>query len=404
MKKLLEYLIYLYLILIMFSGIIVKIISKNTILMSIKSILPDIILSLLIIICFILIIKRGYVKKTQNKDKYIYIYFTCVVILNLFFVNNYDDLLFALRDIYLPFAFLYLSQHIELSDKRKKIIYKNICKIFAIQVILGFVLAIFERYLGWQWTSSFYAGYEFYGKDPYIGIKIWQTNGILRVPSLAGDSTLFAFYNILSYLFIRNSGSKSKYILIPLAWANILLSTNKTALILIIIEGILFYIGKFKKSTKIIVSAASLVIFITILINLYIINDEFYTTFFIRWNNWSVLLKEFGFWDFIIPIKNIFSIGAGTEGFGAVIDNSYIYIFLAYGIVGVFLYCKCIYRMMFEAKRTSNTLLLAIIIIIIISGITTNIFQGRVLFTPFCIVYFLIMSKDNKKFKKIDKK
>ncbi|GAA0753144.1 hypothetical protein [Clostridium sartagoforme] len=387
MKKILEYLIYIYIILVTFSGIFVKLVSASENLLIIKSILPDCVILVIMIISMIIILKEGFRIKGKYFTRGLFSYVSIIFLINLIFLENMRNFLFVLRDIYFPFVLLTLLNEINIDEYNKKKIYKNICIILSFQVVLGFILGISQRILGWEWTSQFYAGHQFYGIDIYTGIKIWSTNGMLRVPSLAGDSTLFAYYNILSYFFIRGSAIKRKKILLYLCSGNIILSTNKTVLILLIIDIFRLIIRSSKKRIKFIIMGVSTIAFMIILVIIPRFIEGFYSTLFIRWINWIELIKDFNFFK---PFGNLFSIGAGTEGFLSTFDNSYLYMLISYGIFGLIGYCLLLYSIYKSNKLSKNRLVLELLLVVIIGGITTNLFQGRVFFTPFCLLLFLI--------------
>lgn len=387
MKKTLEYLIYIYIVLIMFSGIFVKLLSSSQKLLIIKSILPDCIILLIMTISIIIILKNGVKKKGKYFTRSLFFYVSVIFLVNLIFLENIRSFLFVLRDMYFPFFLLVLLNEIDIDEKNKKRIFKNICTILSVQVIFGFILGITQTILGWEWTSKFYAGYQFYGIDISTGIKIWSTNGVLRVPSLAGDSTLFAYYNILSYFLIRNSMIKRKKFLLCLCSANIILSTNKTVLILLIIDIFILIIRRSKKRIKLIIMGISTIGFLITLIIIPKFIDGFYSTLLIRWINWVELIKNF---NAFTPFGNLFSIGAGAEGFLATFDNSYLYMLMSYGIFGLIGYCLILYSIYKSNKLSGNRLVLELLLVVIIGGITTNLFQGRVFFTPFCLILFLI--------------
>ena len=382
MKKIIEYLIYIYISLSMFSGVLVKIFSGNSRLLFLKTILPELVLILLCILITIIMLKDGAKRKKNNYIRILFFYFTAVIICNLPFVNTIKAVLYVVRDIYLPFVVLFLSNEVEIFNSDEiKTIFNKIYKIVIIQIIFGFILAIVQNKLGWQWSSRFYAGYEFYGKDAVTGIKIWSTNGVLRVPSLAGDSTLFAFYNILSYLIIKNSKLKFKNILILLCFFNIFLSTNKTCIIILLIDILLEVIRKVNKASKAIVIYIIMTLFIISMLGLYTLRPEFFSTLFIRFDNWNYIFDKF---KVINPIGNLFNIGAGVNGFEAVFDNSYLYILFSYGFFGVCIYILALIRIYKSNKN--HRIIVDMIKVVFIGGVTTNIFQGRVFFIQFCIL------------------
>lgn len=248
-KLIIEILVYVYVVLLMFGGIITRLLMRAEGLFKVKSILPEVTLILIIILA-----GRDILKK--NREKYlkfyvfVWLYFIAVFILNFLKGAPINKMLFILRDTIFPLMAGYALIKVDFTKEEKEKIIRRLLYICILQVVSGFGLGIIERQKDWSWTSKFYRGYEFYGLDEVSNVKIWHSNGNLRVPSVAGNSVLFAFYNYISYLVIKHSNSKFKLPLIALCFGNIFISTTKTVIIVVVIDLIIMLFMKSKAKIK----------------------------------------------------------------------------------------------------------------------------------------------------------
>ena len=393
MKRVIEWLIYAYLLTLMFGGIFTKVMISSSILMSIKGVLPDIIMILLIIVSIIeIIIKWNSNKKSLKFLGILSAYIIFIFILNLINCPSVDKVLFILRDTCLPFISLFLLMKINFSELEIERIKKVIISILSIQIILGFILGIIQYNNGWEWTSKFYTGYSFYGIDPISNIKIWQSSGNLRIPSLAGNSVLFAFYNYIAYIIIKSSKIKFKKTLIILSIVNIYLSTTKTVLLLVVFDFILICIINSKTKLKVLLIDIGLLLIGAIIILLPLANNNIYFSIGERIIHWGNIFNSFNILDYIIPL-NLFNLGAGTEGALGFVDNAYFYFLLSYGVVGIVLYVIFIGNQIRVSIKSNMKIIVGLLIGLLISSITTNIFQGRTYISVICIIYFIYYEK-----------
>lgn len=396
LKKSIIILIGIYLYLVSFGGILTKITINNSILFSIKQIIPDIILVFIIFISIIVVL----VKKLQNKFKWnilIILYFSICIVLSYVNVNgSYMDTIYTIRDVYLPFLLLFLILQIDLYDTYKEKINKMLVHYSVIITIFGFILAVFEYIKGFEWTSSFYTGYVFYGMNEKANIMINYTiNGKLRVPSITGSSVLFGFYSLIAFVIILNKFKKgfSQKIFIIISIANIILSTNKTCIFLVFIIiylCILRVINGYKKIIFLLIScigAMGILLYLISFTNIFFsVQDRLNTT-------WASVFSDIDILSLIAPY-NSFNIGSAIRNIMDVksyVDNSYIYILLTYGIIGLFIY---VYIMLEIAVNVSKNKIIIrqLTLIAFISGVTISIFQGRSYFTLYCMIIGLLYS------------
>ncbi|WP_270942810.1 hypothetical protein [Romboutsia lituseburensis] len=388
MNNIISFSLTLYIFIIYFYGLITKFTINNKFLFSIKTILPEFLLMIIICISILIILKKGTYK---IKNKYLFsliCYIGFIFIINLCMKPSIDEVAFVIRDLILPITVLFCLTQIDFNQEEIIKIINNLIRIFIIFTIIGFVLALIQRNMDWEWTSKFYTGYSFYGVDPNSKIKIWHTNGTLRVPSLTGNSVTFGFYNLVAFLFIWKSNIKNilKYPLLVLNILNIWISTSKTTLVVLTIIFIIDLLKKLNKYIKvnfIIIMFIILIILINIILDL---NPDFLFSLKERFNYWKLSFTYFPIYTFFIPI-NLFNTTAAASDFIGFMDNSYLYFFYSIGILGVLAIVLNIYNLYIKNPKCSYQLILNyLIIIFFIVSMVVNITQGRAYLANFCII------------------
>lgn len=392
MNNIISFSLTLYIFIIYFYGLITKFTINNKFLFSIKTILPEFLLMTIICISILIILKKGTYK---IKNKYLFLlicYIGLIFIMNLFTYPSINSVSFVIRDLLIPIVTLFCLNQIDFKKEELNKLINNLIKIFILFTITGFILAVVQKNMEWEWTSQFYTGYSFYGLDPYSKIKIWHTHGSLRVPSLTGNSVTFGVYNLVAFLFILKSDIKYrfKYLLLIINILNILMATNKTAfigLILILIIDILKRLNKYLKINFIIFNIIVFAITLSIIINL---EPNFLFSLKERFNYWILSFSYFPLYSILIPL-NLFKITASADGFIAFMDNSYLYFFYSTGIIGVFIILKTIYKMYVKnAKHNYEVIINYMVIVFFISSMLVNVTQGRAYFVNFCILVPLL--------------
>lgn len=383
MKKVISKLISIYFIFILFYGIVIKCTYKNSFLFSIKTIFPELILVIISFCCLMIILFYKKIKINLYCD-FLFFYINFIIILNILNEPQIWEIMYTVRDLYIPILAMFMLQKIDFNYNEKDKLIDNILKILIVFVILGSILAVIQHILNWKWTSNFYVGREFYGTDPITKIKITQSNGVLRVPSVSGNCVSFAFYNLIALIFIVNSKLKKskKYILIFLSGINIYLSTNKTCLLIFML--ILFYINVKDLSNNMKIIMYNIFAFIILLIFLYVFTFKIsiLKSMFERIIFWKELAMNNGILDIVFP-RNIFNLTSAATGIYSFMDNSYLYFLLSIGILGILVLLKIVKNSIKTRYRCFNT---CFIITFLFGSLTTNLTQGRVFFNVFVIM------------------
>lgn len=386
MKRLVGWLVTIYTFIVMFYGIIIKFTINYNILFTLKTIVPELILSTIILIISISTIKNKTLLKNKSFSLLI-VYLVFIVIMNLFTLPTTVQILSVIKEFLLPIIVCYLISQVEFDKELIEIIFKRLSKILIIFTILGFILATIQLNKDWEWTSKFYTGYSFYGLDPYSKVKIWHTSGKLRVPSLTGNSASFGFYNVIAFIFIYklNINKSYKVSILTMNILNILMSTNKTALISIISIICIILAKRFKNISKInfiicILFTCTILIYFILKYNLNLIFSMLE-----RFKFWENTLTSIGFINLIIPL-NLFNTTSAAQntGFLNTLDSTYIYMYLSIGFFGLILFIYNILK--FMNKNKNNEIVRYMIITFFISSLTVNLTQGRAFFNFICLI------------------
>lgn len=395
-EKIIELSILMYFITIFFYGILIKLTFNNSFMFKLKSVLAEFFLILIIIAILIKEISKGIYKKELNIITFIS-YIIIIMIINLYSMPNIRSINLFIRDIFIPVLVSFFIYQANLSKTIIKKIIMNLLKISIYFVVIGFILAILQYNNGLEWSSKFYTGYSFYGFDEVSKIKINNTlSGVFRVPSITGSSATFGFYNVLVTIILLNFGKRNilKIIVLGMAFVNIILSTNKTALILFIIILGLYLIKDISKSLKIVI-VCILFSFIIIVISILIRNNsDIFFSLEERIDLWICIFKENFNYKVLIPL-NLYSFSAGGQGFTSVWDNTFLYVLFALGPIGLGLLITNIITNYVKAKQSEykNTII-CLIIVFTIGSFTTNLSNGRCFFNIYFILIPLLL--DNK--------
>lgn len=403
-NKLIMITISIYIIVYSFSGVFTRL-AINFNVLGIKKVLPEILIFILLFIVFIKIILENRIK-TDVLIAIVIMYFTCKIIGSLYSGVSLNQIIFTLRDIYIPFFMLVIILNINFNHYEKKKLIKSLNGLMLITVLAGLILACIQIAEGWEWSSKFYTGYSFYGIDELTGIKISHINWLLRPPTITGNHVTFGILSVFAaFIFIEYSSyKKSKLSLIKnlICIVNVFLSTSRTAIVMIFILYGYYFISKDKLKKN------SLIVPILILISvgiLYINSTTLLSTssFMERINNaWFPILHDLSVKDFILG-KNIYNVGQGLKFaesyysydflvFG-VFDNMYLYLLASYGIIGVTLFLALMGRI---AVLAGDKYFKGLTYAVCISGIFTNLFQGRAVFYIYFILFSIIKNNENK--------
>ncbi|WP_026882550.1 hypothetical protein [Clostridium akagii] len=394
LKKVWSNLVIFYLILIFYNGLIIKYFNKTVA----AKMLPDIIFIILILISIFFII--------LNKSKKVYIQGISIliivigVLIGLINLNqhiNKYQFLYAVRDNILPFLiFIFYNITIKFNyDQYQKLI-KKIIVFTIVTIIAGFILAIFQQIKGFEWAAQFYTGRIFFGIDTVTGVKISKLGNFLRTPSITGNYVLFGIYNFFLAFIMCTIGKKfvrnkfAYYSLHIMCIINILNSTSRTAILMYFIV----FMYEFFKNKKNIYKYIVILIFIIPFYFLSITNTDYLSSastkirFLQVFSNIisNISLKEFFIGKGFYNTGTALNYSNSTIDFNLVyVDNTFIYVIITFGIVGLMAFVVYLFRMISHSK---NIIIKSYIIAFIAGGIFTNFFEGRVLFV-FLTIYYI---------------
>ena len=380
-----------YIIYVFLYGIVIKLTISNGLIFQIKTYIPEFALGLITILS---IIKNRF--QIKRYMLVLLVYSLIVLIFNICLYGFNQQGLYSMRDIYIPMAaFCFIGTKV--SDKATQDFSNKIIIFFKCYLILGLFLAIMQQVKGWEWTSTFYTGYSFYGQDPISKIKIAHNFGLLRSPSLSGNFATFGYYCLIAVIYISSYTEKK---LVRIFWdiiaiACMVLATNKSA---VVAFGVILLLRQTvevrKKSTRI---NRLIIVLLTGLIGastLFLIGDntntnDIFTSLFERINVWKEILVGTSFWEVLFPYKQ-FTYGSGAEGGLGFWDNTYLYSLFTQGIVGTILWIQAIkrtYNLRLKEKNISvQHCVYELTVALLILGLTVNITQGRGFLAPYLLL------------------
>ena len=405
-NKMIINMISIYVVVLFFYGIIVKFTIWNPTLFAMKTYIPE---GILIFCTFLSIITCKL--KLNYKILIMFIYSLFLICINYIFNGANMQSFYWWRDLYIPlFSSMILLQR-EFTEEEIKVLFKKLIFIAKIFLIFGLGLAIIEQIKGDIWTSEFYTGYSFYGQDTYSKIKIAHNMGLLRAPSLTGNFSTFAYYSCFSLFLILIEKKNKKVFNIFWIIVSILctiLSTNKSAIISLIVVLIIYKSVDIRKKNKkinrfLIFLIFSLIILMLIFNNSNIFSeDSSYTGGFLqRFDVWNNIIKNINMIQVIIPYKT-FMYGSGSSGeFGnSFFDNIYLYCFVTQGIIGFIIwidYLRSLFKNLINGYEGKIKLFIKnVFYFFLIVGLTSNTIQGHGFFC-LMIILFSILYKFNSK-------
>lgn len=394
-------LILLYFISVFFYGIIIKITFGNSILFQIKTYIPELILGG---ICFLCILKK---KRFSLYGFIVIIYFTFIFALNVFTSYSTNSFLMTFRDVYIPIVTCLLLASIEMKDDSINQFLNKLCVISYIALLIGFVLGLFQYINGWEWTSSWYTGYSFWGTDTASSMYIMTSDSHVRVPSITGHNVKFAMASFFQALIIfygtkDNDNRKKRFIYITtivFAITNIYISNNKTTLVIVFVIFSIWLIKNAPRYTKIIIG----VTIITIILYTYYqltYSTDFMLSFYDRFSKWSQIFQQNVSINLLVPISTFNFAGNGQASIAALNywDNTYLYFAFAYGIIGLVLLIIWIYKLNIKAKEICEKnsiqgIVQYLTIFTLLASLTTSIVLGRCFFSIYLITIAFLSNK-----------
>ena len=392
--KVIALFVLLYFIYTSLYGLAVKLTIFNSLLFSLKTYIPEVFLFAILFFCFTKI-------KFDDIGICFFAFIVILMLVNLLGQGSFHEKLLSIRDFYVPIILWIVFSQSIFSDESKEYLFTRLAIFAKVFLIVGFALAVIEQIKGWEWTSAFYTGYEFYGQDEYSKIKIAHNIGLLRSPSLTGN---YATFGCLSLFFGLTAAYSSKTRSGKVAWhflalLCILLSTLKSALVTYFVVLFLLYTSNLRKKSKIINVVVLLITIVVIGVTVFfsmgeesinLVDSIFRQSLGARFQNWRMSLGELNILDFLFPYRQT-QYSAGQESFLNTLDNGYLFMILNLGIIGCFLLIVFISKTIVNLqlmkndyyKKASKMHLLAVFVM----AFTTNVFQGRSLFTVFVLFY-----------------
>ena len=283
----------------------------------------------------------------------------------------------------------------------------KLCVISYIALLIGFVLGLFQYINGWEWTSSWYTGYSFWGTDTASSMYIMTSDSHVRVPSITGHNVKFAMASFFQALIIfygtkDNDNRKKRFIYITtivFAITNIYISNNKTTLVIVFVIFSIWLIKNAPRYTKIIIG----VTIITIILYTYYqltYSTDFMLSFYDRFSKWSQIFQQNVSINLLVPISTFNFAGNGQASIAALNywDNTYLYFAFAYGIIGLVLLIIWIYKLNKKAKELCEKnsiqgIVQYLTIFTLLASLTTSIVLGRCFFSIYLITIAFLSNK-----------
>ena len=412
--RIVAFLILLYLVYISLYGFAVKFTINNALLFTIKTYIPEVLLVAIIFFSFTRI-------RFDDIGICFSVYVVILLLINFLGKGQFQEKLISIRDLYMPlFLWIVFSQTV-FSDESKRYFFSRLALLAKLFLIFGFILSVVEQIKGAEWTSVFYTGYKFYGQDDYSKIKIAHNLGLLRAPSLTGN---YATFGCLSLFFGLTVAHFSKSRIGKVFWhflalLCIFLSTMKSALVTYIVVLFLVYSANARKKSKIINVVVLLISIMLIGVAAFIslgedsivlVGSVLQQSLGARFQNWGTSLRELSFIDYLFPYRQT-QYSAGQDSFLSTLDNGYLFLILNLGIIGCFLLSVFITKTIVCLKLMKNSFFREAcsiqLLTVCVMAFTTNVFQGRSLFTVFVLFYgFFVneqLSENEECPKEIDK-
>lgn len=372
-----------YIIYVFMYGIVIKFTISNGLIFQVKTYIPEIILGL---IALLVISKNGI--RLKRYSLMLLMYSLLVFAINFCIYGFPEQALYCIRDIYIPLiAFCFLMQ-VRVSDEGMNKFAQRLVMFFKVYIIVGLILAVVQQIMGWEWASTFYTGYSFYGQDPVSKVKIAHNLGLLRAPSLSGNFATFGYYCLIAAIFIDAYLDKvwKKLFWDVLAVICMVLATNKSAIVAFAVVFILRFTGDIrKKSTWANRLVVGLILMFAAFSAFMLMGDNndgtgLLTSVFARFDIWKDIFNDTSVLELVVPYK-IFTYGSGVEGGLGFWDNTYLYCVFTQGILGTALWARAImktYRIRIKDRNKSvQYYVYELTIVLLILGLTVNITQGR---------------------------
>lgn len=382
----------IYIIYVFLYGIVIKITFSNTTLFQIKTYIPEAVLALIVMMG---LLRNGI--KLKGFSMPLLGYSAFVFLINLVIYGLSEQAFYWIRDLYIPLAAFCFLLMIKFSPDGMKQLSKKLGVFFKIYLISGLVLALNQQLQGWEWASSFYTGYTFYGQDEISKVKIAHNMGLLRAPSLSGNFATFGYYCLIAVIFINanTKGFWKKLFWDIIALLCMVLATNKSAIVAFAVVFVLRQtVDLRKRSRKLNNIILVLVVGFLGITTMMFLGDNsseqnILTSLFARFDVWEGILADTSVLETLFPYKQ-FMYGSGAEGGVSFFDNTYLYSLFTQGIIGTVLWVYVLGKV-YKSRMKRGSLMVRhyvyeLTIALLVLGLTVNVTQGRGFLSPYLVL------------------
>lgn len=402
--KVIAFLLELYFIFIFFYGVVIKVTFPSQILFSLKTYVPE---ALLALVCVCAVMKKNRISKSA--------FFMMVVYLSVFGLNlltsfSTSSFMMTFRDVLIPIVVGFMLTTIKLDERSAESFLRKMTMICYIALLAGMIIGVIQYSHDWQWTSSWYTGYPFWGEDTRSSMYIMTTGNHVRVPSITGHNVKFAMYSFFQFLFIAcfyGNKTKARNQFIPITalimmLVNVFVSNNKTTLVIIFLIFALYLMRKFECRTR----AIACVAFIALGAYVYYeisTSSDFLLSFYDRFSKWSVLKDPAMLRNIVLPISTYNFAGNSATEIPVLNywDNTYFYFLFSFGAIGVIAlvnWMKKLYSSIQNSAKGRNVKVFITFLTVFagMAACTTSIVLGRCFFNVYMIAmtYFYALEED----------
>jgi|GEM_PF-3071864 len=346
-----------------------------------KAFLPEIFLALFVILWFI---TRPNIQKV---DAILLLLIIVAFFASCFSTVKIKTVFIVIRNLFLPLFMFAISSVIYVDKEKMENIYYHLCIFCAIFIILGLVMAIYQKQLGWEATSAYYAGYSFYGINEELSLKINHGFSGFSVPSLTGNSVNFGSLNAFGAIIICYCKRLKKVIrsvLICSALYSIYLSCNKTSLLALALILSIKILSFNSESISRIIKWLTVLIIMFIIAYIYISDVSYGNLYSMseRIKDWNEIFSSNALINLVFP-HNAFGFSAGVEaGVGAnAWDNAYLYMAFSTGMLSPIILIVSLIKKNKVIKQYRDSMCTDILVLLGLSSISTCIFFGRSMLT-----------------------
>lgn len=322
--------------------------------------------------------------KIELPDFLLLIYVLLVLVASYNSRTSVKTVATVIRNLFLPILLLAISSSIVLSNTQLEITKKALAVFFKIFIVLGLIMCIWQRKVGWEKTAIYYAGYSYYGLNDTLSVKINYGTWGFSTPSLTGNSVNFAAIAAFSAIVLwhdKGTSKALKIIYFIIAIIEIYLSSNKTAFLALIIILMQKIFSMNSESLSKAIKTISIIALFAFVIWLTFFENTIEALYSMRErvNDWSVLLGPKYLVNLIFPHMAFdFSAGANNGVSTNAWDNAFYYMAYSIGLLGLFFFLAIVYRKnKYIVLIDKSGFTFDILFLLILSSVSTCVFFGR---------------------------